>query len=271
MDYTILFRTGIGEECEREAAKEHFDVVESRCCAFNQMVIPRYSSLPYYDELEKDLYELGKEPINSYKQHKWIANFEWYHVLKDYTFETYFYEDFFHNAPDNVPYVVKGVTNSKKFSWKNKMFAENKTKAYAIAASLRDDSLIGNQDIIFRRYRKLKTYEFGANGLPFAAEWRIFFYKNEIIDHGYYWSIATDIDHETPQEVLDFACKCANIASEYTNFYVLDVCLTDRTKECKLVEINCGTMSGLSCIPPRRFYRNLRRALDMWHGPDDQI
>ena len=257
----ILFRKSLAEEGEFEAASKYFEVIESRMDA-KGLVIPRYSSLPYYDELEKDVQKVGGSLINSYNQHKWIANFEWYQLLRSYTFDSWDSTTIY-RAPPDIRYVVKGKTNSRKWQWNTKMFAENRMEAVRIGADLYSDGLIGHQGIIYRRYEPLKVLEEGINGLNFTNEYRLFFYKTSLIGASYYWAIAANPPKDVPSSAVDFASKLANIIvkGNHSNFFVLDVAEREGGGWV-LVEINCGTMSGLSLIEPDSFYKNLKLSID---------
>jgi hypothetical protein len=156
------------------------------------------------------------------------------------------------------------------------MFAKDKADAINIYFELSSDSLIGSQGVIFRRYEKLETFEIGINGLPFANEWRFFFYKGEMISYGYYWGIAENIPDKIDPEGIEFAQKVANICKDYANFYVLDVAKKENG-EWVLVEVNDGSMSGLSCNDDDVFYISLSNVLkrvdsrekgyNMWNSP----
>lgn len=256
----ILFRKGLAEDGEFEAASKYFDVIESRVDVGNDLIIPRYSALPYYNELERDVQKVGGTLINSNRQHKWVADFEWYEHLRKFTFDTWDSASIY-KAPPNIRYVVKGKTNSRKWQWNTKMFAANRMEAVRIGADLYSDGLIGYQGIIYRRYEPLKVLEEGVNGLNFTNEYRLFFYKTSLIDASYYWSIAANPPENVPGSAIDFASKLANIVSKHTNFFVLDVAERE-SGGWVLVEINCGTMSGLSLIEPDNFYKNLKLAVD---------
>lgn len=249
----ILFRPSYENDFELEHAKKHFVVEESRINCFNSLVIGRYSCLPFYRELEKDLSVINSKLINNYQEHLYIANFEWYEDLEKYTFKTYFDYNFY-QAPDGE-YVVKGKTNSRKMKWNKLMYAKSKFEAMNIANELSGDPLIGSQGILYRVYEPLETFEIGLNDLPMTNEFRFFFYKDNLIDYGYYWSIA-EIEKKCGSEFIDFAKMIAKIIANKTNFFVLDIAKT-QSGELKLVEINDGQMSGLSCIKPDNFYKNL--------------
>lgn len=222
----------------------------------NSFVISRYSCLPFYEELEYDVKYKNSYLINSYEKHKWIANFEYYKQLKDYTFKTYSFEDL-KKLPEDMEFVVKGCTNSLKQRWNTHMYANNKRRAIEIALELQYDALIGQQNIIFREYEPLEILEEGINGLKFANEWRFFFLGNKMLSHGYYWVQIDDIPEKIEKEGLTFAQKIANIACEHCNFFVLDVAKTEKG-DWILVEINDGQMSGLSMNDPEELYKNLK-------------
>lgn len=257
----VLFRKSLGEEGEFEECKRHFLTCENRTFVpYGSLVMPRYSCLPYYQELEIDLENRGCTLINSYKQHKWIANFEWYSVLKEYTPETWFDDDFY-RCNYSGPFVIKGKTNSKKFQWNTKMFARTKRDAVNVAGELMQDSMIGSQGIVYRKYVPLETFEIGINDLPFTNEWRFFCYKDKILSSGYYWSIAENVDILCDNKMLDKAYKIIDIVKDYVNFYVLDLAKTI-DGDYILIEINDASMSGLSCNLPSVLYSNLKKELN---------
>lgn len=228
----------------------------------NSLVIGRYSVLPYYSELETDLSRKNSVLINSRQQHEFISKFQYYEYLKQFTFKTYFDYNFY-LAPEGQ-YVVKGETNSKKFSWNKEMFAANKRRATEIAALLKNDGQICDQSILYRQYVPLETFEIGLNGIRFTNEYRLFFYKDKMLCSGYYWSPAKDAlkyhFRTLEPQMLSFAQQIANIISNYVNFYVMDLAKTE-SGEWILVELNDGQMSGLSMCDPALLYQNLGNEL----------
>ena len=262
----ILFRKSLAEEGELEICRKYFTTIEYRSEISDYytdypLIIPRYSALPYYKELEEDVKYLGGTLINSYKQHKWIANFEWYEPLQEFTPQSWT-DDTFFSAPNNQEYIVKGHTNSRKYDWNTMMYAPNKKKALKVAGELIKDSMIGSQGIVYRKYEPLKCYDNGINNLPFTDEWRFFFYKDQLLNYGYYWSISDYIPEKIDPKLIEFAQGLAtNIVQDYVNFFVLDCAITKDDKPI-LIEVNCGTMSGLSECRPEELYGNLKRILD---------
>ena len=252
----ILFRKDINTEEEFEVAKKYFSVSASRVGLSNTTVIGRYSVLPYYPELEHDLKLQNSILINSYKQHRYIADFQYYYDIEDLTPKTYFDLS---RIPENTALVVKGKTNSRKFQWDTMMFAKDKKRAMEITFDLQQDGLIYAQDIIYRKYIPLETLEVGINGLPFSNEWRFFCYKDKVLSYGYYWCIAErrgQIDNEAFKLVQEV---CKRVEGK-VNFFVVDVAKTEKGNWI-VVEMNDSQMSGLSENDPNTLYKNLCQAL----------
>ena len=77
--HVILFRVDKNTEKEYESALKYFEVYENRTIIpFNSIVIPRYSCLPWYKELENDLCFRNSRLVDNFKQFNYIADFEWY-------------------------------------------------------------------------------------------------------------------------------------------------------------------------------------------------
>lgn len=261
----ILFRKSVDSEAECLTAKQYLDVAHNRTECRNSLVVGRYSVLPYYKELEEDLKNNGSELINSYWEHNWIADFSYYYELEQYTPKTWFQMS---DVPNNAgPLVLKGRTNSRKYAWNDCMFAEDKQAAMKVYCKLMEDYMIGTQGVVIRQYEPLKKLgQSVASGVPWSNEWRFFFLGKQLLAYGFYWSSA---DEECIKQArmngdgLRFAQNVANIASEFTNFFVLDIAEKENG-EWILIEMNDGQMSGLSEIDPELFYSTLDRELEKW-------
>jgi len=256
---TILFRKDYSTEDELDIAKQYFHVVEYRAECQDQLVIPRYSALPYYKELEYDLLLHNCHMINSLREHRWIADFEWYNELREFTPETWFDHNF-HECTHHGPFVVKGRTNSKKLYWSSQMFAPTRRDAIKVAGLLTQNEYLAQQGIVYRKYEPLVTLEEGLNGLPFSHEFRFFFLRNKMLCNGFYWSSASRVDYPTPEAAIELAHKVAGIAMQYANFFVVDVA-EKASGGWTLIELNDGQMSGLSECDPHELYKNLAESL----------
>ena len=258
----ILFRADTRElREEMKIASEHSHIIQRRTHIENYVdrkVIGRYSVLPFYKELEEDLAYYGKCLINSYRQHRYVAEMDWYHDLKGMTPETW-WDYNFHSAPQQA-YVVKGHTNSKKQTWNRLMFAPTKEIASEISCDLLNDGLICQQDIVYRKYIPLKRFETAVHGLPITNEWRFFFYKTTELCHAYYWNNTASEEAaakaELTEEGTQLAYKAAKILSENVNFFVIDIAETEEGNWI-IIEVNDGQMSGVDLSVARNLYKKL--------------
>lgn len=259
MKAKVLFRASLSEENEKNEVEEYFEVVESRVGLSDTLVVARYSCLPFYKELEDDLFLQGSRLINSHKQHKYIADFEYYYDLEEMTPRTWF--RLIDSMGYGGPYVIKGRTNSRKHLWNSHMYAETYQDAVSVMIKLNSDSLLASQDLVFREYVPLREFTKGINGLPVTNEWRCFFLGEALLSHGFYWSDYAEYAEELSESGLDFARKAASIISKSANFFVIDI--AERADgEWTVIEVNDGQMSGLSLNPPETLYSNLKKELD---------
>lgn len=259
---TIYFRmTDYNDEPELEACKRHFNTVSRRTQVTpNSIVIPRYSVLPFAKELEDDIANIGSRLINTTAQHNYVANLRnWYEDLKDYTPKTWF-TLFEAGRQHNGPYVLKGETNSKKFSWNTHMFAKDFAAAGSVMSRLMEDGFIGTQSIVTREYIPLRNYGVMPSGIPISHEFRCFFYKDRLLSKAFYW---TNEDIEPEDNVpMTFLNKIASLVSPNINFYVVDVAQTEKG-DWIVIELNDGCMSGLSRNDPDVLYKNLKQELEV--------
>jgi hypothetical protein len=259
----ILFRALPGDHgLEIEAMRKYFEVLESRMCIRpNMLIVGRYSVLPFYEEQERDVKLAGAKLINTYQQHRYIADLmNWYHDLEGMTPRSW---NSLEVASGDGPFILKGETNSRKFQWDTHMFAKNRRAAAEICVELQNDSFIGAQNIVVREYVPLHTYMTAIHGLPITKEFRFFVAFKRILSGGFYWSSHVEdlaevpSTDEVPKEFLQSAIsKIGNKA----NFYAIDVAQTEKG-DWMVVELNDGQMSGLSENNPDVLYSNLRDTL----------
>ena len=265
MTPVILFRAGnLEQEAELLVASQYFPVYRYRSeIPKDSLVIGRFSTLPYYWELEKDLKNIGSFLINSYNQHRWISSFDYYEDLKDFTPRSWDERDFYKSGYDG-PLVLKGRTNSRKQLWSTQMYCKDSKAAIDVASILANDPLIGPQGIIYREYVPLKALEIcPISGMPFANEWRFFFYKEWLLTAAFYWTNASEEacnKADLPSDAIYMARDIAKIASKHANFFVLD--LAEKADGgWTLIEVNDGTCAGVDENRYHELYGELRKAL----------
>lgn len=266
----ILFRKSLAEENEFQKIKEYFsDIIQYRSELSNfskGKVLYRYSALPFPKELEYDVYKFGLEPVNTTQMHDFVADIRnWYPILKKLTPHTWFdLEDWIKEGPDRThSFILKGYTNSRKNLWKTHMFAKSANDVSSVYRELLDDSLIGDQGICIREFENFKRYGESIVGLPITKEFRFFVFMGKIVGRGFYWSnhiydlqelgIAIPSAYEVPEE---FLTEIINLVSPNINFWVMDIAQKE-DGTWRLVELNDGSMSGLSCVDAGELYSNI--------------
>lgn len=262
----ILFRI-ISKDMidEYNICKKYFNTKNLRTEIENDsLVICRYSALPFYKELEFDIKNLNSRLINSYDQHNYIANFNYYYDIIPYTFKTYFNP---YELPENTEFIVKGKVNSKKNRWNTHMYAKDKATAINIGCELLHDSVIGAQDIIYREFdTNLKIIDYSIHNMPLPYEWRLFYYKDIHLSSAFYW---INIDDEKitfdpytiPKDGREFSDMIAKIISPNVTFFSIDIAQKN-DGSWVVIEINDGQQSGLSFNSPDILYSNLKKCIE---------
>lgn len=261
----VLYRapSDISFENELTAIKKYFPCSNSRLdIQVGDLVIGRYSVLPFFKEQERDIEKIGATLINSFYQHNYVADLKnYYDDLKDFTPKTWF-------RPVDIPidepgsFVLKGQTNSKKFLWNTHMFAPTRADVMDVFCRLQDDTMIGSQDIYIRKYVPLYKYLISERELPITKEFRFFIAYKKVVSGGFYWSnfadeIKVPSSEEVPKGFLD---KIIEIIGDNINFYALDIAQTE-SGNWIVIELNDGMMSGLSENNPDILYKKLSGVL----------
>lgn len=264
----VLFRDDLDTEHERDAARRHLPVVSYRSeVPAGALVIGRYSVLPYYDELARELERRNARLVNSPAEHRWIADaLAWSGVsgalagLTPCSWAEW-------GSLSEGAYVVKGRTNSRKNQWNTRMFAPTRAAIPEIARRLYDDALINDQGLVVREYIPLRQLGEGLNGLPITNEFRTFWLRTtsgpRLLATGFYWASHPELAGEArwTTEAIHVAHEAAARVAEHAGFFVLDLAETADGRWI-VIEVNDGQMSGLSTIPPEALYGQLAEAIE---------
>lgn len=259
----VVFLTAHGTDPDETLAiQQSFTCLGSRLLVqTGDLVVARYCALPWYKELEQDILYAGGTLINSYRQHRYVADLgNWVADLEGLTPETW---NRLEDIPDEGPFIVKGETNSKKFLWDTHCFAATKRDAIDVWCRLQDDGLISGQHVYVRRFVPLHTYMTGFRGMPVTKEFRVFVCDSQVLSAGYYWSNYADDLPVTPDpsEIPSaFLQEVLGRVGRNVRFYTVDVAQTQEG-EWLVIELNDGQMAGLSMNPPEQLYGELAHVL----------
>lgn len=224
----------------------------------NSIIIPRYRMLPFGRELEQEALTLESQLINSYKQHRNIADLtNWVPLLEGLTAPVY--------QQHEVPYLpegewfVKGETNSIKNRWFECCYAPTTKTLPEIVRNNMLDVYVGAQPIYIRPYQHYRQISTAVDGRPVFNERRVFIYKGQIISQGNYWVSEVDEPVEALKpEILETVIEEAvERTSHLAEFYVIDVAEYP-DGSWNVVELNDGAMSGLSDNSPAAVWGGLK-------------
>lgn len=266
----VLYRSSYDNAAEKATASKEFVVYSNRTSITGgDLVVGRYSVLPFYAELEVDVKSLGGNLINTYEAHRWIADIHnWYDAFSDTTPETWFS---FSDVPEDTPLILKGSVNSRKDKWMSHMFARNKRDAGRVHANLLDDPLIVDQGVVFRRFIKFQNY--GNNPItqqPITKEFRLFILDGEVMASGFYWASCLDLVKERnsggvpsakEQVPQTFINSIIERLHKDARFVVVDVAQRQEDNQWMVVELNDGQMSGLTTCNATELYKNMKKKL----------
>ena len=250
----VLYRDFDLADAERAAIHEAFPgSTDSRMkIQPGDLVIGRYSVLPFYKEQERDINLAGARLINTYAEHRYVADLvQWTPDLAGLTPDTWL--DLSSVQDHDFPVVLKGETNSRKHLWSTHMFARDRAEMTAVYGRLLDDSLIGQQQIYARKYVPLTTYLIGVGGVPVTKEFRVFVCYGEILSIGYYWSShAEDVKEKlgelpSPQDIPQaFLKEIIKYPSRKNS--ALSECLTGLLQKKQELEVSSCSATGFFLI-----------------------
>ena len=150
------------------------------------------------------------------------------------------------------------------------MFAKTRADVVPVMCRLLDDTFIGQQSIYVREYEPLQNLGMGVAGLPITNEWRFFILDGEILAEGFYWSEHVDyIFEEHDINVGDLFLGAETfvrdeiipIVKDNIRFWVVDIG-RHQDGRWRVIELNDGQMSGLSCVDPDELYKNMKAMLE---------
>lgn len=223
------------------------------------LVIPRFRMLPFGKELEQEVLTLGSRLINTYRQHRAIADLStWIGLLDGLTPPAYRVDELPH-IPDGE-YFVKGETNSLKHRWFEACYAPNKASLLDVIRANYADSTVGAQELYIRPFQRYRQVATAVDGRPVFNELRVFVYRGQVLSRGIYWS-----NHEAAlavqpldQHKLDTALADAVARTEHlADFYVIDLAEYP-DGSWGVVELNDGVMAGLSANNPKLLWSKLK-------------
>lgn len=229
--------------------------------AVAQPLILRVGAINDYAQLFHSLQASGLTLINNIDQHN-IASLlpHWYPLIAAYTPRSKWYEV----LPDvntimadfNFPVFIKGERQTNRHQLSSSK-ASNPQELQNILEHWKNDPILNWQKLICREFIPLeKIGDAIGDKIQYSKEFRVFVWKNKVMEMGQYWTDAPTISLSIPeqQEIRLLVEKVAHIAG--VPFLVVDVA---KTKDGKwiVIELNDAQESGHAGVAPLKLWSKI--------------
>lgn len=217
-----------------------------------QPLILRVGALDNYAHLFHSLQESGLTLINNIEQHN-IASLlpHWYPLIAPYTPRSKWYD----NLPDintimadfTLPVFIKGERQTNRHQLRSSK-ANSKQELQTILDNWKNDPILNWQKLTCREFIPLeKIGEAIGNKIQYSKEFRVFTWKNKVIEIGQYWTDAptTTLSFKEQGEISLLVEQVAQIVQ--VPFLVVDVAKT-AAGEWIVIELNDAQESGYAAV-----------------------
>ena len=249
-----------GLERELPAMRAHFPVLtELEEIRQGDLVIPRFSLLPFPALLEEEILARGARLFHGPSQHAYLASLtRWSADLGELTPRSWRADQ---PPLTPGPYFVKGEFNSLK-DRREDCVAESPEQLSRLLLRLREHPLLGGQGLVVRELIRLNQLGISSrSGLPLSEEYRFFMLDGRVLTSGFYWSreeLRPGFQPDSSRVTHSFLQRVD--ARVRVRFYVLDVAVTEQGEPI-VIELNDPSMSGLAEADPWALYAGLASAL----------
>lgn len=229
--------------------------------AVTQPLILRIGAISDYARLFHSLQESGLNLINNIEQHN-IASLlpHWYPLIAPYTPRSKWYDQ----LPDvttimedfTFPVFIKGERQTNRHQLSSSK-AANKKELQNILDNWKNDPILNWQKLICREFIPLeKIGDALGDKLQYSKEFRVFTWKNKVIEMGQYWADAPTalLTSAEQQEITILVEEVAQIVN--VPFLVIDVAKVI-TGEWIVIELNDAQESGYAGVAPLKLWSKI--------------
>lgn len=232
--------------------------------AVKEPLILRVGALDNYAQLYHSLQESGLTLINNTDEHN-IASLlpDWYPLIAAYTPRSRWYE----TLPDvatimtdfNFPVFIKGERQTNRHQLSSSK-ASNKQELQNILDNWKHDPILNWQKLICREFIPLeKIGEAIGDKIQYSKEFRVFVWKNKVMEIGQYWTDAPTVllSVAEQQEIRLLVEKVAQIVR--VPFLVVDVAKTEGGRWI-VIELNDAQESGYAAVSRINLWKKIIEA-----------
>ncbi len=229
--------------------------------AVTQPLVLRIGAISDYAKLFHSLQKSGLNLINNIEQHN-IASLlpHWYPLITPYTPKSKWYDQ----LPDaatimedfTFPVFIKGERQTNRHQLSSSK-ATDKNALQNILDNWKNDPILNWQKLICREFIPLeKIGDALGDKLQYSKEFRVFTWRNKVIDMGQYWTDAPTalLNSAEQQELTILVEQVAQIVN--VPFLVIDVAKTT-DGEWIVIELNDAQESGYAGVPPLKLWSKI--------------
>ena len=227
-----------------------------------QPVLLRIGAIRSYKEIASLLGKQGCNLLFTEQEHDRASQLEnWYPLLIPYTPFSIVYSQF----PSlemvlqdfEFPIFVKGNRQTNRHN-KKQSIIRNADMFQTLANDWNKDTYLHWQKVVVREYIPLEVIDDSSypDMIPFSYEFRIFFWKQQIVGYGKYWCLGRDyvLLEEEKEQAFGIAEKAARRVN--VPFLTVDIAKTHRN-EWIVIEVNDGQESGYAGVNPVTLWENI--------------
>lgn len=225
----------------------------------------------HYEKLYQGLLKKNLELINDPTQYVACHYFpNSYPIIKDYTPKSRWLEiDAVHQDYNSIyesvaefhqqPILIKDYVKSRKHEWEDACFipdaSDKKQLDFVVKNFIERQGQDLNGGIVFREFISLeKVAEHPKSGMPLSREYRLMFFKRQLLQVLDYWE---EVTYDYGQPNLDIFIQ---LASQFnSNFFSIDIGKTVDGRWL-IIEVGDGQVSGLpeNAVDVEKFYKSLK-------------
>lgn len=227
----------------------------------NITITGRIGAIKEYTETYDAFSKYGFHLINTPEEHVLASKLEyWYPFLKDLTPKSKVYDEF----PDlnelyedfTFPLFIKGNRQTSKHN-PTLSIAHTEDDFQNIKEAYKIDPILHWQKVVVREFIDLKPMEYTTQDkVQISYEFRTFWWKNELVGTGHYWSQYLAYNWSKEEEKV--AVDIARLAVKRLNvpFIAIDLALT-ASNNWIIIECNDAQESGYCGVKPITLWKNI--------------
>ncbi|WP_144394706.1 ATP-grasp domain-containing protein [Pleionea sediminis] len=226
-----------------------------------EQLICRIGAPDDYSAVYSEFLDIGFQLINNVQEHDRASQLhEWYPLIKQYTPKSMWYEEI-PNVKEveeefDYPVFIKGTRQTAKHD-KSLCVAHNRQECEEILKRYKSNPILHWQKLVCREFVPLQPVEAPQTyKVSPSFEFRSFWYRQELVGVGHYWSEFVEYDWSPEQKVEALNVARKVVESIKVPFVAIDLALTQDNRWI-VIECNDAQESGYAGVSPIQLWKNI--------------